>query len=185
MVLWPTNCRNLWRLQCVYRQSGWQSSKHGNRILHCEPHDAFLHISPFDVQPAPKLWSRSLASWQSAWERPAASWKRSCLKAWTTAWPSWTTTLKATCHNPWPCWKPFCRSATTPSLPASTPSTQLQHCSGPASATCSTAWTRYGKKGRKKANYIFDFLRNFCYNNIFFLNTRLKDLCELSHIISR
>lgn len=143
MVPWPTNCRNFCRLQCVSRRSGWQSSKRGNSILCWKPYDVFLHVPSFDVQPAPKPWWRSRASWQNVWERLAASWKRSCLKAWTTAWPSWTTTPRATCHNPWPCWKLFCRSATTRSQPASTPSTRLQPCSGPASVTCSTAWTRF------------------------------------------
>lgn len=140
-----------------YCESGWKSSKHANWILRLKPHDVYLHIPSFDVQPAPKLWWRSRASWQSAWERLAASWKRSCLKAWTTAWPSWTTTPRVTCRNPWPCWKPSCRSATTRSLPASTPSTRPQRCSGPASATCSTAWTRCEQKREKKAKHIFDF----------------------------
>lgn len=101
----------------------------------------FLFVSP--IQPVPKRLWRSPASWRSVWEKHEASWRRSCQKEWTTAWPSWTMTHRDIWVNRSRCWRLCCKSVITLSQPAFTPSTRLRLCSGPVSATCSTAWTRY------------------------------------------
>lgn len=108
------------------------------------------------IQPAPKLWWRSQASWQSVWARHAAYWRKYYRKEWTTAWPDLTMIPRATCLNHWLFWKLCCRSATTPSLLASILSIQPQLCSGPAYVICSIALIRFVSE----SHAVFDTSKN-------------------------